>query len=135
MGKYALACIEALKLSIRLQLQTPSVDYEICAQTFRRLISLTKETEHSFPYFEEIFKIIQGLENNSFPIIELQWFLISAWNNGVYFYRMMNFKDAEKWMGIAINLLRRYPKKEDYESEMMSSYAEILSKTTSSKDN
>lgn len=51
--------------------------------------------------------------------------LTTAWNNGVYKYRLMKFDEAEKWMGLAFKYLQHYPGKTDLESEMHASYSHV----------
>lgn len=55
-------------------------------QLFRRIILLSSR-EESFEYFEEVAKIVQGLDEQVYPTTELQWLMVTAWNNGVYFFR------------------------------------------------
>jgi len=121
--------MEVLKTCLRLTNMQQSVDYTKCSRIFRELIILSKTTDAKFSYFEEIRRILQGLEPGLWPTVELQWLLTTAWNTGVYFYRMLNYTQAEKWMAQSLLILKHYggtSDKANYEAVMIGAYSEVL---------
>ncbi len=72
------------------------------------------------------FKLNKGIDSGVVSPLEIQWFLVEAWNNGVYFYRLGQFEHSEKWMSIALTLSKKFLHKDMYEVEMMTGYSEVL---------
>jgi hypothetical protein len=81
---------------------------------------------------QDISKLLSPLEKGIYPAQELQWVTLVAWNNGVHFYRMAQYDIAEKWMSMAISLLKYHTEKLDFESEIIASYSILLAKVKNS---
>jgi hypothetical protein len=58
----------------------PLLSHYPTAPIFRKIIRLAERREDSFIYFEEVSRILQGLDVGVWPPVELQWLFIAAWN-------------------------------------------------------
>jgi hypothetical protein len=71
----------------------------------------------------------------SLPTIEIKWLTTTAYNYGVYYWRLNRFVTAEKWMSLSISLMNYLvpQEKSSFESEIMSSYSAVLKKLSKDK--
>jgi hypothetical protein len=61
-----------------------------------------------------------------YPQRELEWLLVHAHNNGVYFFRLGQLQKAESWLVLAISLMDFFSDKSPWNSTVMGAYDEVL---------
>lgn len=125
-----LASSEALKRSLQLYNLEKSINYRKMSRVYRKLINSTRTREESLPFFEEISKILKGLPQQLFPQADLQWFIATAWNNGVYFLRLIDYPKAERWMGLSLNLSKFHEDAKQFESSLLPTYTDVLAQAS-----
>ena len=156
---HPLIFMHLLKKTLTLHLSQPTVDYDKCSKLFRLLIEQVERNadfEAFQAYFEEISKIIQGLDKGKYPTIELEWLLVKAWNQAVLLLRWLKYKgnnlpcpkflifiqmffffrkDAEKWMSKAIQFNNKLPTEIANQYQLIQSkYAQLLLKIEETKN-
>ncbi|KAL0223680.1 hypothetical protein P9112_003070 [Eukaryota sp. TZLM1-RC] len=63
----------------------------------KSLIELSTDRQSSKQYYVKALTLIDALTAE-----EVNWFGISAWNNGVFYTRLTDYKTAEEWVGLAL---------------------------------
>ena len=68
-----------------------------------------------------------GMRDCVWPEDEVEWFMATCWNNGVFFYRATDFAKAEGWMSLSMGF-GKYLKGKKSNKLMEKAYNEVLSK-------
>jgi tetratricopeptide (TPR) repeat protein len=112
-------------------------NYEQCGRLLRKLINRCRERERAYYYFERALSLLKNVHNMTYslPTIEIKWLTTTAYNYGVYYWRLNRFVTAEKWMSLSISLMNYLvpQEKSSFESEIMSSYSAVLKKLSKDK--
>jgi len=127
--QYTKLCTNVLESSLNLYLLIP--DYIKYSVVLRTLISRGKDREESLPYFNDITKLLEKIRTKEYPQEELNWLIVRAFNNGVFYFKLLKFDLAEKWMSISISLLQYYDtiSKLKIEKQILDAYSEVLGKS------
>ena len=87
------------------------ITIEYIASRFRKLLLLVSSRSESLPLFDEIYQFLSTISSSSssasvmFPIEELDFMGVLAWNHGCFFYRMNVLERAERFMHWTIQIL------------------------------
>ncbi|KAL5493599.1 hypothetical protein EMCRGX_G014803 [Ephydatia muelleri] len=151
--------IRCLKMAIQQHLQVKQADFIRLSKCYHSLVMLTMGAESSsdmaskeqgWNVLTEVLEVLDSRPKNSFPEMEVLWFLTKAWNCGIHFYRYclhalgidntthqyssLRFKEAEQWCSMGMRFLKHLPQmKPNYEEQMTDVYSEILSRLQSIK--
>eukprot|EP00435_Cladocopium_sp_Y103_P034221 s1754_g8.t2 len=88
------------------------LDYKQALPAYREMLSLNSCKNDSLPIFEGILNILGGSGNSKdpqYPKEEVKWLVATAWNTGAQFFRMQQYKWAERWMSKALALAKFCP--------------------------
>ncbi|GFO05674.1 testis expressed 11 [Plakobranchus ocellatus] len=121
--------MRALKVAIKLHLQTEQPDFVKCSADVRNLISMSlmSNDQEAKAYFEETLDIIEKIAKDKYPEVELLWLMTKSWNWGIQYYNSDKPVEAEKWCSVSMSFLKYLPvSREEYQDQMMSIYGEIL---------
>lgn len=75
--------------------------YAQLSQDLRSLIELSSTRDSAWRYYTEASHVIQ--QGAAYPQQELYWLVATSWNNGIYFSRISEKDNAERWMGMVIS--------------------------------
>eukprot|EP00927_Polykrikos_kofoidii_P022311 TRINITY_DN20864_c0_g1_i1.p1 TRINITY_DN20864_c0_g1~~TRINITY_DN20864_c0_g1_i1.p1 ORF type:complete len:980 (+),score=166.64 TRINITY_DN20864_c0_g1_i1:80-3019(+) len=115
-----------------------TADYTQIASAYREMISLHASRNESYTVYEGILNLLGGGPESSMKVAaigadrvpqELAWLVSTAWNNGVHFCCLQQYRWAEKWLSISLALLRFCPGSFP-EEEMRDSYAKCLQRVS-----
>ncbi len=85
----------------------------------------------------EVLKLVNHLKSegltSKYPLDNLKWMTLQAWNNGVYYFRLLRYETAERWMSVSLGLLRCCSGLEDFETEMLRAYSDVLAKVNNTE--
>lgn len=102
-------------------------DYSKCAVAYREMISMHASRNESFVVYEGILQLLSGTtgsmtsngpegrdssaaDNTEGNVQgELEWLVSTAWNNGVHFCKLQQYRWGERWMGKSIELAKFCP--------------------------
>jgi len=87
--------------SLRRCLAVPAETAERTARVTRKLIGLQKTRDEALPLYEEAAKKLEGGLGATWPVEEREWLAATCWNNGVFFYRLGDWRKAERWMSLS----------------------------------
>ncbi|XP_049849416.1 uncharacterized protein LOC126318639 [Schistocerca gregaria] len=59
---------------------------------------------------------------------QVQWLVIEAYNNGVYYSRLGKYEVSAKWLATAISLLPYYVQKNEFEGTLLGAHEQVLKK-------
>ncbi|KAM4732059.1 testis-expressed protein 11 [Anableps anableps] len=138
-------CKKALRAALSLHKKQPQTDPTHCSKYVHSLIKLSlpsgvSEVENHvlqevWDYFEEALSIISAAPDD-FPELETLWLLTQAWNTGILLHSLAQYREAEKWCGLAMSFIRHLGSlRESYETQMSGLYSEILDKLDKAKTN
>lgn len=103
------------------------------------LIFLSKKAETkegALKYFEialENLKKQNSLNFDSFQLQRAKWFAIEAWNNAVYYYKLIQYEKSERWVSVAISFCKFLPDNDGLKSEIFGMYSKIIERIEVSK--
>jgi hypothetical protein len=60
------------------------------------LILLAPSKVEAAPYFVEVTKMMAGVDSQLYPLNEISWLLVTAWNWGAELFRLGDPKGSEK---------------------------------------
>ncbi|CAG8478234.1 1586_t:CDS:10 [Paraglomus brasilianum] len=125
------ATLQALLNSLSSQ---PHSEYTRFSRWFRMLlISALHQDKHvAHQYFVQATDILKNCPHQSYPEEEIQWMMVTAWNQGVDYYSARNFEEARKWCETAIMFCRSVENGSFYEQEMRELFVEIVDNCASS---
>jgi hypothetical protein len=103
----AMAAFEA---GLNITLSSPMPDYVLISATLRTLITLGDSEKRDGPkvmsLYRQAHQILLGLAPDVYPKEEIQWLISTAWNRGSLHARFSRFSMAEKWMDLALDMLK-----------------------------
>ncbi|CEL99915.1 unnamed protein product [Vitrella brassicaformis CCMP3155] len=82
------------------------------AMAYRSLVEIEESRSsrnQTLPIYNELHDRISATGAKGWPNDELEWFAATAWNNGVYYFRLQNLSFAEKWLSRSRALLTFCP--------------------------
>jgi hypothetical protein len=134
---YTLKIVAISSLQKCFEIYANRQNYEQCGRLLRKLINRCRERERAYYYFERALSLLKNVHNMTYslPTIEIKWLTTTAYNYGVYYWRLNRFVTAEKWMSLSISLMNYLvpQEKSSFESEIMSSYSAVLKKLSKDK--
>ncbi|CAK0899742.1 unnamed protein product [Prorocentrum cordatum] len=132
MRKLAMHCLQRyLRVAVN---ASGGLDAPQCAVAYRELIGLHASRQESFVVYDGILNLLSGVGGMSgvidgavvkYPKDELEWLAATAWNNGAYFYRLQQYRWAERWMSKSMALLKFIPGSFP-EDDMVKSYTDCV---------
>jgi tetratricopeptide (TPR) repeat protein len=118
-------------LKIAFDLLSRDKDYQQACSTLRSTIKLTKDRDQSIKLFLDGLDIVSKHASDTPQFMtEVKWLLANSYNNGVYYWRLNRYEQAENWIGLAMKFMNclSAPEKSCFESEVMGSYTTVLVK-------
>ncbi|KAL0491562.1 Tex11 [Acrasis kona] len=136
--KYIPSYVDAIKLNIqKLTQQTKNTQYDKMVRLYRRWISACNTREDSIEPTEQVIQMLNNMmqvNENVIPLDELKYITTDAWNNAVYFYKLMRFGKAEKWMVMSMSLSSFLPLDDDLRRNITNGYNSTLQKIQAEKE-
>ena len=121
----------AFDAGLNITLSSPLPDYGLVSATIRTLINLGDSKQRDGPkvmsFYRQAHQILLGLGADVYPKEEIQWLISTAWNRGSLHARFSRFTMAEKWMNLALDMLKHIaPAMEAYRPLMMENLSLVL---------
>ncbi|KAJ7563573.1 hypothetical protein O6H91_03G115400 [Diphasiastrum complanatum] len=125
----------AFRSCLNLLLGSASPDYTRIALILRKLIGLAdlrkKDGQEVLKLYNEANNILLGLSMDSYPKEEVQWLVSTAWNRAALHLKLLHLSDAQKWMELALDLLKHAPAMEVHRPAMVESLSDVLKQKSS----
>ena len=90
-----------------------------------------KRRDETFCHYETALRVLSAASAASsesvWPEVEVEWFMATSWNNGIFFYRATDFAKAEAWMSLSIGFSKHLKNKVS-NPVMEKAYNEVLLK-------
>ncbi|MCO5600500.1 hypothetical protein L7F22_054613 [Adiantum nelumboides] len=120
----------ALEACLNLTLASSKPDYALVAATIRRMITVADTVRRDSPRAMNLYKqahqILLGLDTGVYPKEEVQWLISTAWNRASLHVRFNRYSLAEKWMNLALDMLKHAPAMENFRTVMLDNLSSVL---------
>lgn len=98
-------------------------------QVLRSLIQHSQSDGEKLRWFSEANQVLLGLHKDAFPGLEVDWFVSSCWNQGCHHAKFERQDAAEKFLALAIDLLRHSQTLQQRKEMMQKELERIREKT------
>ncbi|MCO5607943.1 hypothetical protein L7F22_062145 [Adiantum nelumboides] len=120
----------ALEACLNFTLASSKPDYALVAATIRRMIAVADTVRRDSPRAMNIYKqahqILLGQDTGVYPKEEVQWLISTAWNRASLHVRFNRYSLAEKWMNLALDMLKHAPALENFRTVMLDNLSSVL---------
>ncbi|XP_065184881.1 testis-expressed protein 11-like [Sycon ciliatum] len=127
--------MNALRLAVKRHMDKKPPDIIKYSKAIHSLIHLALQVHsdvdraEALHLYSSVMDILSRPEKTAYPEMEIVWLMTKSWNTGILLFSAMSYLEAEKWCSQGLNLLEKLPTmKANYESQMTTAYADVLSK-------
>ncbi|TMW68653.1 hypothetical protein Poli38472_006121 [Pythium oligandrum] len=106
-AKYRELACAMFRYSLQLSLQQETTQVDQLSYLFRRLITLSESRQSAFEWFEQLLQLSNSIEI-CLPEIDVEWLVNKAWNFGIQEHRQERWKEAQRFMQLALALLGKF---------------------------
>ncbi|KAI9907520.1 hypothetical protein PsorP6_003877 [Peronosclerospora sorghi] len=90
-----------------MEIAAGSIDSSKLCYLLRRLVTLAESKPKAYVCFEQLLGFIRN-SNVTVSELDVEWFVAKAWNIGVLCHREKDAEEAQKFMKIAQDVMRKY---------------------------
>ena len=105
---------ECLRAALQMLMQQPTVAVGSVCEVIHCLLNVCENREEEYHWVQQLLQIVK-MQGDSVKLVcgpgvkrrndeRFAYFTVQMWNCGVYYQRLSNLRDAEKFMSIAIQL-------------------------------
>lgn len=105
---------ECLRTALQMLMQQPTVAVGSVCEVIHCLLNVCENREEEYHWVQQLLQIVK-MQGDSVKLVcgpgvkrrndeRFAYFTVQMWNCGVYYQRLSNLRDAEKFMSIAIQL-------------------------------
>ncbi|CAJ1424644.1 unnamed protein product [Effrenium voratum] len=104
--------IHCLQRYLKTFIGASDADFKELLAAYREMLALQASRNESLVVFDGILNLLAGVNVSSdakFPKEEIKWLVATAWNTGTHFFRLQQYRWAEKWMSKGMALAKLCP--------------------------
>ncbi|KAG9149561.1 hypothetical protein Leryth_014333 [Lithospermum erythrorhizon] len=130
----------ALNTCLSSFLSSPSPDFKKVALVIRKLISIATiykgdaDEDAVIVLYKHAYRIMVGLREGEYPTEEAKWLAMTAWNRAAIPKRLGQIEAARNWMNIGLDMAKKVPGMQTYQSCMEDQVNSFQSKFTGHED-